>query len=80
MWGCRREKRNQHFAVACRVEEPKEEREVDGSGQVYMTVAELQEQEAKRRAGMLPVQPALECHHMVSGSLYQRSIVITLAG
>jgi hypothetical protein len=36
----------------CRVEEQKEEREVDGSGQVYMTVAELQEQEAKRRAGV----------------------------
>lgn len=48
-------------AVACRVEEPKEEREVDGSGQVYMTVAELKEQEARRRAGRLMVRLGLEC-------------------
>lgn len=33
------------------IEEVKQEREVDGSGQVYLTIAELQEQERQRRAG-----------------------------
>ena len=30
-----------------------EERERDGSGQVYLTIAELKEQEARQRAGVL---------------------------
>ena len=36
-----------------RVEEEVEEREKDGSGQVYLTIAELKEQEARQRAGVL---------------------------
>ena len=33
----------------------KEEREQDGSGQVYLTIAELQAQDAARRAGEPPL-------------------------
>lgn len=36
------------------IEEVKQEREVDASGQVYLTIAELQEQERRRCAGASP--------------------------
>jgi hypothetical protein len=38
---------------------------------VYMTVAELQEQEAKRRAGILPVRMDLKCIALSVGRLVQ---------
>lgn len=53
--------RENRCALRCRVEEVQEEREVDGSGQVYMTIAELKEQEAQRRAGVPPFTSSHGC-------------------
>lgn len=38
-----------------RIEETVEAREVDGTGQMYLTIAELQAQEVARRAGIVPL-------------------------
>lgn len=43
----------------CREEEVVQERAVDGAGNQYLTIKELQAQEAQRRAGGSP--PALPC-------------------
>ena len=41
-------------ALSCREVEAVEERAVDRHGNKYMTIKELQEQEAQRRAGLPP--------------------------
>lgn len=59
-----------------RVEDVKEEREVDGAGQMYLTIAELQAQDAARRAGVLHMPLAHVQAELITPSIVQNSNVL----